>query len=132
MRSHGPHRALRHIASALARLGGSGWPLAPVPPVAAGPEAPTCPGCKGDRICPVTWETLDDDHWRVLARCGDCEAWTELVIANAQAAALDTALSHQIDQIRRAADRLDSERMAAQADAFAAALQRDLIVATDF
>jgi hypothetical protein len=56
----------------------------------------------------------------------------EIVIDDRRAAALDCTLDRQMDQIRRAADRLDAERMAADAEAFAAALQRDLIVAADF
>jgi hypothetical protein len=58
--------------------------------------------------------------------------WAEVVLSNAQAAALDIVLNRQMAAISAAADRLDAERMADAAEAFAAALRRDLIVAADF
>jgi hypothetical protein len=80
----------------------------------------------------MDWGELDQTQWWVQLRCGDCGTWSEVVLSNAQAAVLDVALDRQTAQIRAAADRLDAERMADAADAFVAALQRDLIVAADF
>ena len=83
-------------------------------------------------MCPMDWGQLDDSQWWVVSRCGDCGAWSETVLSNAQAATLDLVLGRQELQIRAAADRLDAERMAEQAAAFVTALQRDMIVAADF
>ena len=52
-------------------------------------------------------------------RCGGCEARSALVVDNRQAAALDVELDRQLASIRDAAERLDAERMAAEARAFA-------------
>jgi hypothetical protein len=116
----------------LVKLGGPVSPLSPVPPATAADVPPTCPICRGDRTCPMDWGEIDDSEWWVLLRCGECEVWMEVVLSNAQAAEFDVALDRQIGQIRRAADRLDRERMAEEAAAFTAALRADLIVAADF
>jgi hypothetical protein len=121
------------VASWAGRLPGVAWPLAPIAPRRPSCAAIlTCPLCDGELMCPRDWGTIDDAHWWVRLRCGDCEVWTEIVITNAQASFLDRALDRQQAQIRRAAERLDAERMAEDAAAFARALQRDLIVAADF
>jgi uncharacterized Zn finger protein len=91
-----------------------------------------CPSCRAPFLCPVEWGTVDDQHWWVLSRCGECGSWTETLIDNAQAARLDVELNAQQALIRRAAERLEAERMAAEADVFIVALQRDLIDAADF
>jgi hypothetical protein len=100
------------------------------------------PGCRDDAfacmfccrrfVCPLDWGAVDDDHWWVQSRCGECGVWSEVLLTNAQAARLDRELDGQQELIRRAAARLEAERMEAQADAFIGALQRDLIDASDF
>jgi hypothetical protein len=49
-----------------------------------------------------------------------------------QASAFECAVARDFAAINRALRNLESERMAAQADAFAAALATDLIDASDF
>ena len=83
-------------------------------------------------MCPMDWGAVDEASWWLRSRCGDCEVWMELEISNEQAAFLDCALDREMQQIRRAADRLDAERMAEAADSFARALHDNLIVAGDF
>ena len=65
-------------------------------------------------------------------RCGGCEARSALVVDNRRAAALDVELDRQLASIREAAERLDAERMAADARDFVAALHAGFIVAGDF
>ena len=119
------------MAGALANLAGPLQPVAPPARDRAG-AAGACPLCDGDHVCPMEWGAVDDEQWWVRSRCGDCGVWTDVVLSNAQAATLDVALDRQMAQIRTAADRLDAERMADAADAFAAALHCDLIVPADF
>jgi hypothetical protein len=119
----------RALATMLRSFAGPVWP-APVP--AAGHEALECPLCHGRFLCPTDWGTAGEQHWWVLSRCGDCDVWSEVVISNAQAARLDRELDRQATAIRQAAERLEAERMAAQAAAFIDALNRDLIDAADF
>lgn len=80
----------------------------------------------------MDWETSDDTHWRIVTRCGDCGHRRETIVSNERAARLDRDMDRDMDVIRRAADRLDFERMEAETDAFAAALAHDLIAASDF
>ncbi len=83
-------------------------------------------------MCPLEWEPLDEDNWWIACRCGECGHHREALLSNAQAASWDVELCRQTDAIARAADRLDRERMTAEATAFTAALRLDLIDATDF
>jgi hypothetical protein len=54
------------------------------------------------------------------------------VINNAQAAWYDTELDRQMAAMRRAAQRLDAERMADEARAFVMALHANQVIAADF
>jgi hypothetical protein len=83
-------------------------------------------------MCPMDWGTDGDAAWWIEWRCGECGLWAETVVSNDQAARLDCALDRHASALLRAADELELERMATEADAFIAALQRDLIGAADF
>ena len=104
----------------------------PFPPAAPPDELRSCPACGDVHVCPVDWEPRDDDHWWILARCGDCGLWSETIITNARAARLDRELDRDIAAIRSAARRLDLERMTTEVEAFATALDLDLIAPADF
>lgn len=83
-------------------------------------------------MCPIDWEESDERHWHIDMRCGDCgERWSR-VIDNERAARFDIELNRDLSAIRRTLERADLERMAAEADAFAVALARDLIGPVDF
>jgi hypothetical protein len=107
-------------------------PTFPAPAVDHERVSLDCPTCAAEFLCPIEWGTVDDERWWVLSRCGQCGHWIETQITNEQAKRLDLELNRQQALIRRAADRLEAERMAVEADAFIAALQRDLIDAGDF
>jgi hypothetical protein len=104
----------------------------PAPRAPVGHESLACPVCRSRFLCPLDWGIADDDHWWVRSRCGECGAWCEQLITNEQAARLDRELDHQVNQIRRAAARMESERMASEIETFIQALNRDLIDAADF
>jgi hypothetical protein len=91
-----------------------------------------CPECGSDRACPIDWSEAGPDHWWLLIRCGECEAWIQATIGNSLAAALDVELDRQQAQIVAALTALEAERMAADADLLAAALDLDLVNADDF
>jgi hypothetical protein len=119
----------RALATVLRSIAGPVWP-APVPP--PGQPVLECPHCRSRFLCPTDWGTADETHWWVLSRCGECGVWSEIVITDGQAARLDCELDRHAMAIQRAAARLEAERMAAEAEAFIAALDRDLIDAADF
>ena len=128
---HGnPTSGLRRLGSLALRFIGPTWPRRRS---AGHPAAlPDCPRCGGSWLCPVEGAAEDTDHWHVAFRCGGCEARSAIVLDNRQAAALDVELDRQLASIRDAAERLDAERMAAEAHAFGAALHAGFIVAADF
>ena len=83
-------------------------------------------------MCPIAWETDGDEHWLIELRCGECGAWREVRVTNEEAKAFDFTLDRQTDQIRRALDRIDRERMEAELDVLVGALEHDLIDPADF
>jgi hypothetical protein len=91
-----------------------------------------CVACGSDRICPIEWAPAGDFHWWLLLRCGECQAWVQATVGNEQAAALDVELDRQQAAIADAAASLAAERMAADVEAFTAALELDLVDADDF
>ena len=64
-----------------------------------------CVTCGSPFACPREWSMAGDSHWLVDFRCGECGAWMEVVLTNAQAARLECLLARQAEDIRRAAER---------------------------
>jgi hypothetical protein len=91
-----------------------------------------CLRCGADYVNPVEWRAHGRDHWWMLLRCGGCGTRREAIVPDQLAQRFDRDLDRGLDEIGRAADRLRYERLTWEADAFAAALQRDLISAEDF
>jgi transcription elongation factor Elf1 len=92
----------------------------------------TCPLCGRDFVNPVAWEPADASHWWMLLRCGECDAWQEITVSDAEAQRFDVELDRRADVLARAAARLDRQRMAADVETMIAALRRGLIDAADF
>lgn len=80
----------------------------------------------------MAWEPEGDAHWSIDMRCGDCGHSWNRVIHNSRAARFDVELDGDQRVLQRLLQRLDLERMAAEVDAFAAALTQDLIEPADF
>jgi hypothetical protein len=68
----------------------------------------------------------------MLLRCGECGSWRDALAPPGAARALDRALEEGVKEISDTLMRLDRDRWTAQAEAFIAALDRDLIDARDF
>jgi hypothetical protein len=91
-----------------------------------------CASCNADHVHPVEWSESGDEHWWMLLRCGACQADREVVVTNGIAERYGNELDAATEEISRAVREIDGERMAREADAFAEALERDLISADDF
>ncbi len=91
-----------------------------------------CPVCHADFVVPVWWEELDDGELHLLLRCGECDTHHDLVIPGDVADRFERDYVRVLEGMAATLDRLDRERMAIQASAFATALARDLIDADDF
>jgi hypothetical protein len=91
-----------------------------------------CSGCHADHVHPVEWHESGEDHWWMLLRCGTCRGESEVTVSNDVAERYGRDLDDALEVIARAARVLDAERLAREADAFAKALERDLIDADDF
>ena len=91
-----------------------------------------CSACGSDHVHPVEWGPQDSDHWWMRLRYGSCGASREATVEDAEADLFDYELDRAQASIRRSAERLSRERLAAEADTFATALELDLISAEDF
>ena len=91
-----------------------------------------CGFCGEPFVGPLESGASGESEWRILLRCGNCDCRRVVFVTSEQAAAFECDIERDIVAINRALRVLESERMAAQADAFAAALARDLIDASDF
>lgn len=91
-----------------------------------------CADCHADHVHPVEWHESGEEHWWMLLRCGTCRVESEVTVTNDVAERYSHDLDDALEVIARAARELDAERLAREADAFAEALERDLIDADDF
>jgi hypothetical protein len=91
-----------------------------------------CPACRAPFVHPVARARLEASRWSMLLRCGNCLHEREMVVAGDVAARYDDDLRMAAEAIARAIAEEDREHFRRQADAFAAALDRDLIDAGDF
>jgi hypothetical protein len=91
-----------------------------------------CQICGGDFVYPVDWQEATDTHLWVRMRCGECDSWREDTFTDEALDEFDQKLDVACGQIAEEADRLHREWRTKEADAFAAALDRDLIDAGDF
>jgi hypothetical protein len=74
----------------------------------------------------------DQDHWWMLLRCGACGHRYDAIVCDETAHEFDTKLDRDLARIAIGAERLHRQWRKAEVDAFAAALDRDLIGADDF
>ena len=92
----------------------------------------TCPVCERDFAEPVSWEPVGRERWWIFLRCADCGISREVLVTNAEANRFDDELHARAAVLSREARRLEGERIEAEAQAFFAALDRDLIDPGDF
>jgi hypothetical protein len=104
----------------------------------AGPTYPlpvrlvVCRSCGSDFANPVSWHELDESRWWVRLRCGQCGFAREVEASNLEAESLDADLDRGMAKIAASLAQLDRERMQAESEILAAALERDLVDPNDF
>ena len=91
-----------------------------------------CLMCGSHYMVPVESRGLGDGGCVLTLRCGECGVWRIAVAPPGAARAFARALEEDLASIRDAIERLDRERMAAEANAFIAALALGLVDAGDF
>lgn len=91
-----------------------------------------CPDCGGDFVYPLDWSEATATHQLVLLRCGQCGARRQDTFSDDELDLFDRKLDEAARQIAEEADRLHRAWRSTEADAFAAALDRNLIDAGDF
>jgi hypothetical protein len=91
-----------------------------------------CRLCHDDYVVPVWCEEVDDERWHMLLRCAQCDTYRDVVVSADIAKAYERDLQRGTDEMVASLERIERERMIAELQVFAAALEHDLIDATDF
>jgi hypothetical protein len=105
---------------------------APKAPSEGERELHVCANCQSHLVYPVQWEEADPRSWHVTLRCPECE-WTEAgVFQQEQCDRFDDELEAGTDALGRDYKRLVTANMSEEIDRFAAALDADAILPSDF
>jgi hypothetical protein len=95
-------------------------------------ELHVCVNCNSPLAYPVQWEEADPRSWTVTIRCPDCE-WTEAgTFSQEQCDRFDDQLESGTESLTRDYKRLVTANMSEEIDRFAAALDADAILPSDF
>lgn len=86
-----------------------------------------CVSCGAEFVTPLAWRERGESEWWMRVRCGECGFVRDVEVSHEEAARFDADLDHGIAQIASADAQLDRQPMIAESDAWAAALERDLI-----
>ena len=101
-------------------------------PADADRELHICINCPSELAYPVQWEEAGPKNWNVTIRCPECE-WTEAgVFTQEQCDRFDDVLESGTDALTRDYKRLVTANMSEEIDRFAAALDADAILPSDF
>jgi hypothetical protein len=87
----------------------------------------SCRSCASEYVIPTAWTQHDEESWWIHVRCGECRESREIVVSDAAAQRYDAELDRGMHEIARGLDRLEREEMARDAEAFATALELDLV-----
>jgi hypothetical protein len=92
-----------------------------------------CPECGSKLVQPTCWEqTSPRGHWRLWRRCPECEWYGDSVHGEREIDAYDEELDNGTESLASVLQELERESMQRVVEAFATALQTDLISAEDF
>ena len=83
-------------------------------------------------VQPIDWSLIGRSHWRVVLRCPNCE-WSGTGVFGQEAVdRYDRELDRGTRKLQSTLTRVSRACMEAEIEAFAQALERDLIVPFDF
>jgi hypothetical protein len=97
-----------------------------------GTQLHMCRECFEEFVYPVTWTESGPEGWWLLLRCGGCGSWRDVIASNEVVEEFDRVLDEGLELINAAADRLERELLATEADVLVRALELDLLGAEDF
>ncbi len=91
-----------------------------------------CVECDSGLVYPVEWEEAGPENWSVLLHCPNCDVFREGVFSQETVECFDEELDRGSDALARDYKRLMRANMAEEIDRFAAALEADGILPSDF
>ena len=99
---------------------------------AAPADLTICEKCGSGYVIPTDWKQQGEAGWWMRLCCGECTSVREVVVSDAVAQRYDERLDAGMAEIAVTLYRLDRDRMAAEVETFATALELDLLDAADF
>jgi hypothetical protein len=96
------------------------------------PELCRCGSCGSMLVQPIDWSLIGRTHWRVVLRCPNCEWCGTGVFGQEAVDRFDCELDRGTRKLQATLTRVSRACMEAEIEAFASALERDLIVPFDF
>ena len=98
----------------------------------ADPELCRCGACDSTLVQPIDWSLIGRSHWRVVLRCPNCE-WSGTGVFGQEAVdRYDRELDRGTRKLQATLTRVSRACMEAEIEAFASALENELIVPFDF
>jgi hypothetical protein len=91
-----------------------------------------CPDCHTHLVQPVSWTEAGSGQWQLDLHCPNCDWAGEGVYSQQQIERFEDTLEDGVQNILDDLKRLTYANMTAEVEAFAAALQADLILPEDF
>lgn len=68
-----------------------------------------CGHCGSEFVNPVAWHPLDDEHWWIRVRCGQCGSVRELEVSDDEAARFDRELDRGVAHIAATVARIERD-----------------------
>jgi hypothetical protein len=99
---------------------------------ACDPELCRCGSCGSLLVQPIDWSLIGRSHWRVVLRCPNCEWCGTGVFGQEAVDRFDRELDRGTRKLQATLTRVSRACMEAEIEAFADALETDLIVPFDF
>lgn len=96
------------------------------------PDLCNCGSCGSMLVQPIDWSLIGRTHWRVVLRCPNCEWSGTGVFAQDAVDRFDRELDRGTRKLQATLTRVSRACMEAEIEAFATALETDLIVPFDF
>jgi hypothetical protein len=91
-----------------------------------------CAACNDEAVYPFDWDEHGETMWWVIARCGNCDTYREVILTNEEVEDWDIWLDDTADEIMREYKKLVRENMKDEIKRFSKLLELDIIMPDDF
>lgn len=91
-----------------------------------------CRACASQLVEPVRWDPVESTRWALTLACPECGWWTTGVWSDDEVERLEVVLAHARISMLHDSEALSAATVASEIERFAAALEADEILPSDF